>query len=100
MVPTGIEDNEILAGRIEAAIPSDYRDSALWVAGPSMHKLQECLKGEMSDSISWIPCEPMAKSVALLGWRAWVGGQIEDVFGLLPMYYRSSAAEEKRSTQP
>jgi tRNA threonylcarbamoyladenosine biosynthesis protein TsaB len=98
VAPTGIEDNEVLASRIEAAIAGDCLDSSYWVAGPSMHKLQECFDADVSERISWIPCEPMAKSVASLGWRAWVDGQTEDVFGLLPMYYRSSAAEEKRST--
>jgi tRNA threonylcarbamoyladenosine biosynthesis protein TsaB len=101
VAPTGIEDNEVLASRIDGLLPAiagKGPDSAFWVAGPSMHKLQECFDADASERISWIPCEPMAKSVASLGWRAWVGGQTEDVFGLLPMYYRSSAAEEKRST--
>lgn len=38
---------------------------------------------------------PTASTVAQLGWKRWQSGETEDVWGFLPAYYRSSAAEEK-----
>jgi hypothetical protein len=39
----------------------------------------------------------MAGTVAELGWRRWERGEIEEIFGFLPKYYRGSAAEEKKN---
>ena len=101
--PTAIDDNEVLAGEIQrvqtelTSTCTDAQDSVVWVAGPSMRKLQEGSSGFALDRIEWIPCDPISESVSLLGWTAWLRGQTVDVFGLLPTYYRSSAAEEKQS---
>jgi tRNA threonylcarbamoyladenosine biosynthesis protein TsaB len=99
---TLIDDNGYLAGEI-ARWPDTGK---LVVAGPSMAKLQESFQESLQGAAStngahqrlvWAQCMPQAASVAKLGWRALVAGHRADVFGLLPNYYRSSAAEEKRS---
>jgi hypothetical protein len=39
--------------------------------------------------------QPMAAAVGRVGWRAFQTGQRDDVWHLLPQYFRASAAEEK-----
>lgn len=43
--------------------------------------------------------QPMATSVGRVGWRAYQSGSRDDVWKLVPKYYRASAAEEKVSRQ-
>jgi tRNA threonylcarbamoyladenosine biosynthesis protein TsaB len=79
-------------------------DNAAWlhglspgthVSGPALKKLASSVPAElhMLDESSWLPT---AKAVGLLAFRDFTAGRRQDVFGLLPQYYRLSAAEEHR----
>lgn len=105
---TRIDDNSRLAKELSGQDPT----GRIAVAGPSLEKLRNCYQ-EVSSAQSqraldtcplvWEPRqygEPKASTVARLGWRAWMRNQTVEPFGLLPMYYRSSAAEEKQSSGP
>ena len=91
LVPTRIDDNERLAEEIQRR----SQDSETFVVGPSLQKLKDCCTQPRG---VWLECQPQAAVVAELGWQAWLRGEVSDVFGLLPTYYRSSAAEEKQNT--
>ena len=105
---TRIDDNTWLAQELSVQDPS----GCIAVAGPSLEKLRDCYREIPSaqsqraldtSPLVWEPkqCgEPRASTVARLGWRAWLRNQTVEPFGLLPMYYRSSAAEEKQSSGP
>ena len=105
---TRIDDNTWLAQELSVQDPS----GCIAVAGPSLEKLRDCYREIPSaqsqraldtSPLVWEPkqCgEPRASTVARLGWRAWLRNQTVEPFGLLPMYYRSSAAEEKLSSGP
>ena len=107
-VETRIDDNEWLAVEL---VRSALEGNVL-VAGPSIHKLRDAYRellkvqgGFPGDGCEVDWCEgglgePQATAVARLGWEAWLNDQTSEVFGLLPMYYRSSAAEEKRTSRP
>jgi tRNA threonylcarbamoyladenosine biosynthesis protein TsaB len=107
-VETRIDDNEWLAVEL---VRSALEGNVL-VAGPSIHKLRDAYRellkvqgGFPGDGCEVDWCEgglgePQATTVAGLGWEAWLNDQTSEVFGLLPMYYRSSAAEEKRTSRP
>jgi hypothetical protein len=41
--------------------------------------------------------QPMAEAVGRVGWHSHRAGHREDVWNLVPRYYRQSAAEEKRA---
>jgi tRNA threonylcarbamoyladenosine biosynthesis protein TsaB len=99
-VPTRIVDNEILAGEILRCRNARER----LVAGPSLGKLRESFQELVGRSetncedtlaIRWVDSGPKAATLAQLGWQGWIAGRTSDAFGLLPNYYRSSAAEEK-----
>lgn len=91
VVPTRIDDNERLAEEIHRR----EQDSETIVIGPSLQKLKDCISQQQ---ITWLECQPQASVVAELGWQAWLRGETSDIIGLLPTYYRSSAAEEKHNT--
>jgi tRNA threonylcarbamoyladenosine biosynthesis protein TsaB len=105
---TRIDDNTWLAQELSVQDPS----GCIAVAGPSLEKLRDCYREIPSlqsqraldtSPLVWEPKqygEPRASTVARLGWRAWLRNQTVEPFGLLPMYYRSSAAEEKHSSRP
>ena len=105
---TRIDDNTWLAQELSVQDPS----GCICVAGPSLEKLRDCYREIPSaesqtaldkSHLVWEPKqlgEPRASTVARLGWRAWLRDQTVEPFGLLPMYYRSSAAEEKHSAGP
>ena len=105
---TRIDDNTWLAQELSVQDPS----GCIAVAGPSLEKLRDCYREIPSlqsqraldtSPLVWEPKqygEPRASTVARLGWRAWLRNQTVEPFGLLPMYYRSSAAEEKQSSGP
>jgi tRNA threonylcarbamoyladenosine biosynthesis protein TsaB len=110
---TRIDDNTWLAQELSAQESSAQDPSGcIGVAGPSLEKLRDCYREIPSvqsqtaldkSRLVWEPKqvgEPRASTVARLGWRAWVRDQTVEPFGLLPMYYRSSAAEEKHSSGP
>ena len=105
---TRIDDNTWLAQELSVQDPS----GCIAVAGPSLEKLRDCYREIPSlqsqraldtSPLVWEPKqygEPRASTVARLGWRAWLRNQTVEPFSLLPMYYRSSAAEEKQSSGP
>ena len=110
---TRIDDNTWLAQELSAQVSSAQDPSGcICVAGPSLEKLRDCYREIPSvqsqtaldkSHLVWEPKqlgEPRASTVARLGWRAWLRDQTVEPFGLLPMYYRSSAAEEKHSSGP
>ncbi|MBM3966743.1 MAG: tRNA (adenosine(37)-N6)-threonylcarbamoyltransferase complex dimerization subunit type 1 TsaB [Planctomycetes bacterium] len=106
---TFVEDHQAIAKRVSNWLTNDAGSTrgsqSLVVAGPGAAKLKKSLDGAsnatemMSENVCWISdgtAIPMADTVARLGWERWIHqGQTEDVFGFLPRYYRSSAAEEK-----
>lgn len=100
---------ELFAAKFDATrkMPSDVRllTQPEWLAelntgdsvsGPVLQKLQATLpKGiECIDSSLWTP---QAATVGQLAWREYQAGRRDDVWKLLPLYYRQSAAEEKAS---
>jgi tRNA threonylcarbamoyl adenosine modification protein YeaZ len=115
---TRIDDNTWLAQELSAQehtaqeLTAQDPSGCIGVAGPSLEKLRDCYREIPSaesqtaldkSRLVWEPKqlgEPRASTVARLGWRAWLRDQTVEPFGLLPMYYRSSAAEEKHSSGP
>ncbi len=107
--PTYVEDHPAIANQVsDWLVAEGWGGSAsqrLIVAGPGADKLKKSWQGIQEtlaldiDRIDWVSdgdSIPMADTVAKLGWDRWIfQGQTEDVFGFLPKYYRSSAAEEK-----
>jgi tRNA threonylcarbamoyladenosine biosynthesis protein TsaB len=80
-------------------------DNAVWlnsllpgnsVSGPALTKLI----GRMPTGIRPVDQSlwaPRAAAIGRLAWRQYQNGARNDVFSLLPKYYRRSAAEEKRT---
>lgn len=64
------------------------------VSGPVLQKLQMNLPKDVEciDSSLWTP---QAATVGQLAWRDYQAGSRDDLWKLLPLYYRQSAAEEK-----
>lgn len=103
---TEIADNDRLSMSILNTIPNDpnAQFDSVWIAGPSIGKLLHSLSDlphpppQNAIRIFQGPeAIPTAKMVGILGWQAWKQGKTQDPFALLPQYYRSSAAEEKRA---
>jgi len=97
--PTHVVDNVALLEQI--ASPEFHSG---WVGGPGVEKLKKQWEASAgvsnSRSIRWESgphAFPSAATVARLGWMEWIAGKTEDMWSLLPRYYRSSAAEEKQS---
>jgi tRNA threonylcarbamoyladenosine biosynthesis protein TsaB len=66
------------------------------VVGPPLRTL----KARLPDGVIALPeivWQPMATSVGRIGWAAYQSGRRDDLWQLLPNYYRQSAAEEKLS---
>ena len=82
---TAIVDNEAwLAGL----------DAATAVSGPALEKLADRLPAD----VFVVPREfwtPQAATVGRLGWQLYQGGNRDDLWQLVPRYFRRSAAEEK-----
>lgn len=98
---------ELFAAKFDAArnMLSDVRvltqsewlaelNAGVLVSGPVLQKLQTNLpKGvECIESSLWTP---QAATVGQLAWREYQAGRRDDLWNLLPQYYRQSAAEEK-----
>jgi tRNA threonylcarbamoyladenosine biosynthesis protein TsaB len=64
------------------------------VTGPGLRRLGvPLLPGVVTvDAALW---QPMAATVGRIGWRDFQAGRRDDVWKLMPLYYRPSAAEEK-----
>jgi len=69
------------------------------VAGPVLQRLREPLPEQVAavPQALWFP---QAAAVGRLAWHRWQQGERQDVWGLLPRYYRPSAAQEKRMHPP
>ncbi|MGD9632054.1 MAG: tRNA (adenosine(37)-N6)-threonylcarbamoyltransferase complex dimerization subunit type 1 TsaB [Pirellulales bacterium] len=65
------------------------------VTGPGMQRLRVDLPTGVQtvDRSLW---QPQAATVGQLGWRDYQAGRRDDLWKLTPLYYRQSAAEEKR----
>jgi tRNA threonylcarbamoyladenosine biosynthesis protein TsaB len=64
------------------------------VTGPGLRRMTTPLPPEVAavDESLW---QPMAATVGKIGWRDFQSGRRDDVWKLMPLYYRPSAAEEK-----
>jgi tRNA threonylcarbamoyladenosine biosynthesis protein TsaB len=103
---------ELFAARWDGAAATDAIDTRIisesdWLAmlaaddrvtGPALRKLQPRLPAgiEVVDASRW---QPLASAVGTLAWRDYHAGRRDDLWRLLPQYYRLSAAEEKRGRQ-
>ncbi len=65
-----------------------------WATGPALGKLATRLPAGVNvvEPALW---EPQAATVGQLGWRRYSAGHCDDLWRLVPRYYRRSAAEEK-----
>jgi tRNA threonylcarbamoyladenosine biosynthesis protein TsaB len=66
------------------------------ISGPVLEKLADKLPGGITvvDRALWAP---KGATVGQLAWKHYQAGRRDGVFGLLPQYFRPSAAEEKRA---
>ncbi len=64
------------------------------VTGPALAKLRERLPAHLTalDPALW---HPTAAAVGHLGWQQYQAGRRDDVFELVPQYFRRTAAEEQ-----
>ena len=64
------------------------------VTGPGLTKLHERLPAGVGlvDAPLWLPA---AATIGRVGWRSFSAGQRDDVFDLVPRYFRRTAAEEQ-----
>lgn len=69
--------------------PGDY------VTGPGLRRLQVDLPHTVQ-AVPQIAWQPMAATVGQLAWHDYQSGRRDDLWQLVPLYYRQSAAEEKR----
>jgi tRNA threonylcarbamoyladenosine biosynthesis protein TsaB len=85
-----IGETQILAQAewLSALAPGDR------VTGPGLKRMRPLLPTgvEVVDESHW---QPKAAAVGQLGWRDYRAGRRDDLWKLVPLYYRPSAAEEK-----
>ncbi len=69
-----------------------------WISGPVLHRLADKIPSDVSivDRAFWAPKATMVGSLAE---RRYQAGNRDDVWQLVPHYFRKSAAEEKREKQ-
>ena len=69
-----------------------------YVTGPGLRRFGSALPAEVHvvEESLWLP---MASAVGKIGWRDFRAGRRDDVWKLVPQYYRPSAAEEKAATK-
>jgi tRNA threonylcarbamoyladenosine biosynthesis protein TsaB len=65
------------------------------VTGPGLNRLATPLRSETAvvDQGLW---QPLAATVGRIGWQDFFAGRRDDLWKLMPQYYRPSAAEEKQ----
>ena len=68
------------------------------VTGPGLRRMPSALPAGVGvvDESKW---QPLAAAVGQLGWYEFQSGRRDDLWKLLPQYYRPSAAEEKAATK-
>lgn len=77
-------------------ILSNMTYSSVWFAGPALRRVKDV--DIKYPNLQYIPCGegvPNASGVALSAWRRVKDGSFDDVWGILPVYSRRAAAEEK-----
>ncbi len=104
--------DQVFVGRFTCRSAGDWQsdgaaellDNSVWLAriapgdlvsGPGLIKLESHLPA----GVTIVDCElwfPTAASVGQVAWRGYQAGRRDDVFSILPQYFRPSAAEEKR----
>jgi tRNA threonylcarbamoyladenosine biosynthesis protein TsaB len=84
-------------------VPTRIIDRVIWiesigpkvaVTGPALESVAELLPHDVP-RVSASLWQPQAAAVARIAWRDYQAGRRDDVWKLLPNYYRDSAAEEK-----
>ncbi len=75
------------------------------LAGPGLSRLKDLQRFFESTTNTiktvWLPeVSPDAREVALIAAQKWIAGDVVDPFRLMPVYLRSSAAEEKVRPRP
>jgi tRNA threonylcarbamoyladenosine biosynthesis protein TsaB len=95
------------SGNIVSACDTTIESRGAWLAklcegdrvtGPALRRMAL----PFPSGVTMVPEEywqPTAVSVGRVGWSSFCGGQRDDVWKLLPQYYRLSAAEEKVARQ-
>jgi tRNA threonylcarbamoyladenosine biosynthesis protein TsaB len=73
-------------------------DPAVALSGPGLEKLIARLPANIS-VVGREQWQPRAATVGRLGWRFYQAGRRDDVWRLVPQYFRRSAAEEKLNTK-
>ena len=78
---------------LAALVPGDR------VTGPGLKRMRPLPPTgiEVVDESQW---PPLAAAVGHLGWRDYCAGRRDDLWRLVPLYYRPSAAEEKAAQRP
>lgn len=102
-----IRDPADSVGRWERRGEEMLLDNSAWLAqlspgqavsGPVLDKLANQLPSgvvAVEQKLWW----PKAATVGQLAWQQFQSGRRDDVFGLVPQYFRPSAAEEKRTAE-
>jgi tRNA threonylcarbamoyladenosine biosynthesis protein TsaB len=96
------------AAGCRALHPPTIVDNDAWIAGlkpggavsgPALEKLAARIPAEVVivPSDRW---SPSAGTVGQLGWQRYQSGQRDDLWRLVPTYFRLSAAEEKLAARP
>lgn len=68
------------------------------VTGPAVARVQSQLPPGV-DATAPACWQPTASATGVVGWRDYQSGRRDDLWKLVPQYYRPSAAEEKRARQ-
>ena len=90
-------------GELVSSQPTHVVDVEAWlenlspgntVTGPALAKLRARLPAEVRalDAGLW---QPTAEAVGTLAWKSYSAGRRDDVFTLVPQYFRRTAAEEQ-----
>jgi tRNA threonylcarbamoyladenosine biosynthesis protein TsaB len=93
------ENGHLFTERETSILPQDVWLAELRagdrVTGTALSRLTDRLPSNV-DVIPQELWQPMAEAIGSVGWSAYQSGKRDDVWQLLPSYYRASAAEEKR----
>jgi tRNA threonylcarbamoyladenosine biosynthesis protein TsaB len=100
---------ELFAARFHGVDGADMKTSILtqntWLAalrpgdnvtGPALRRI----RSRLPDEVRVVPesqWQPTAEAVGQVGWQAYTSGRRDDLWQLVPHYYRQSAAEERLS---
>jgi tRNA threonylcarbamoyladenosine biosynthesis protein TsaB len=93
------EDRGLCFDRETSIVPQDAWLASLQAGDVVMGTGLERLLDRLPASVTVAPKElwqPMAAAVGHVGWRDYQSGRRDDIWQLVPNYYRLSAAEEKR----